>query len=292
MAGLYERGSAMGESVNLKISAKGFFYESRKNVPEVVDEATKKIFMDEGYREYETMQGKKVWWKCYKGVAGKVVYLAVKTFQGNMGQAVTYFSIGLNVGDKVCFISTPLYNQRGGLNGYVKDFVKYYNNIDFSREIYMAPSTPKSGEEYGSSSFFIGYETGAGDIQLIPRFYKNGQNGWPETVKIESLGKTTTDSRAQDQFAYERLGEYLKDFEAKYKTKRENTGGYSSSTSVPEQAARQNTRQAPQNFGGQYNSPVNPQPAQRETSQNMQTSFQNPSPNTVQPKGYDDDLPF
>ena len=56
MAGLYERGSAMGESVNLKISAKGFFYESRKNVPEVVDEATKKIFMDEGYREYETMQ--------------------------------------------------------------------------------------------------------------------------------------------------------------------------------------------------------------------------------------------
>ena len=150
----------------------------------------------------------------------------------------------------------------------------------------MAPSTPKTGEEYGSSSFFIGYETGDGNIQLIPRFYKNGQNGWPETVKIESLGKTTTDSRAQDQFAYERLGEYLKDFEAKYKTKREN------STSVPEQAARQNTRQVPQNFGGQYNSPVNPQPVQRETPQNMQPSFQNPSPNTVQPKGYDDDLPF
>ena len=54
----------MGESINLKISAKGFFYESRKNVPEVVDEATKKIYIEEGYREFETMQGKKVWWKC------------------------------------------------------------------------------------------------------------------------------------------------------------------------------------------------------------------------------------
>lgn len=296
MPGLYERNSNFGESINLKISARGFFYESKKNVPDVVDEQIRRLYEEEGYREYETVQGKKVWWKCYKGVAGKVVHVGVRTFQGSMGQPVTNFSIGLNVGDKTCFISTPLYNQKGGLNGYVKDFVKYYNNIDFSRNIYIAPSSPKTGEEYGSNSFFIGYEVEGSDIQLIPRYYKNGQNGWPETVKYESLGKTVTDSRVQDQFAYERLSEYLKDFEAKYKTKKDNAGNYSTSSSMPEQAARSN---APQSFqqggqvlGHQGNQPSpqlgNSQPAQP----NQTPAFQNPNPVTVPPKSYDDDLPF
>lgn len=296
MPGIYERGS-FGESLNLKISAKGFFYESKKNVPDVVDEKTRSLYKEEGFQEFQTMQGKKVWWKCYRGVGGKLVYMSVKTFNGQMGQPVTNFSIGINTGDKTCFISTPLYNQKGGLNGYVKDFVKYYNNIDFSRNIYIAPSTPKSGEEYGSNSFFIGYEVEGGDIQLIPRYYKNGLNGWPETTKKEVLGKTITDSSVQDQFAFDRLGEYLKDFEAKYKTKRDNGGGYSSSSSVPEQAARSTSPQAPapaynNQASGQYNQGGNYQNNQYQAKQPQPAAgFNNPTRGAVAPS-MEDDLPF
>ena len=43
------------------------------------------------------------------------------------------------------------------IKGFVKSFVKYYENIDFSREIYFNVFKKKKDDEFGSSELIIAY---------------------------------------------------------------------------------------------------------------------------------------
>lgn len=63
--------------------------------------------------------------------------------------------------------------SKGNIKGFVKSFVKYYENIDFSREIYFNVFKKKKDDEFGSSELIIAYAGVDGEEdQLVERFIK------------------------------------------------------------------------------------------------------------------------
>ena len=242
------------------------------------------------------------------GVVGYLNNISLKTRKNQQGIDVEYFVVTLRDYEGAwdyCFMF-PLKTQSGGISRYVKSFVKYYKNIDFSRQICFNSMKRKPEDQYAPSELALSYcEAGMKDI-LIERYYKKGLNGWPEREKRIQYGKEVSDCTRQDMFCYDRLVEYIKDFgeripevrkhlEAKYGrgevdhyfSQPDSYGepeGYTDNSPQPPYAT------SPEPQPGQYESQVaqyqaaNPQPQPR--PQNVQSA------RSVQKPDYDDDLPF
>lgn len=117
----------------------------------------------------------------------------------------------------MCFHTSR--KSKGNIKGFVKSFVKYYENIDFSREIYFNIFKKKKDDEFGSSELIIAYAGVNGEKdQLIERFYKKGVNGWPDPVEVVGFdGKKSLDYSAQNNFTYQKINEYSNRFNASIK---------------------------------------------------------------------------
>ena len=144
------------------------------------------------------------WKEYYNGVVGYINYIGLKSSTFSNGNTVTNFLIVLKdyeLNENYC-ISIPLVNQKGNIKGFVKSFVKYYENIDFSREIYFNVFKKKKDDEFGSSELIIAYAGVDGEEdQLVERFYKKGVNGWADPVEVTGFdGKKSLDYSAQNNF--------------------------------------------------------------------------------------------
>ena len=105
-------------------------------------------------------------------------------------------------------------NQKGGLMPYVKSFIKYYRNIDFTREIVFDSFKRKKDDQYAPGNLVIAYPGAPGqkDI-LVEQYFKKGVNGLPDPVPYTDIdGTTKHDCRDQDAFLYARLKEYIDEF--------------------------------------------------------------------------------
>lgn len=257
------------------------------------------------------------WKEYYNGVVGYINYIGLKSSTFSNGNTVTNFLIVLKdyeLNENYC-ISIPLVNQKGNIKGFVKSFVKYYENIDFSREIYFNVFKKKKDDEFGPSGLIIAYAgvDGEGD-QLVEHFYKKGVNGWPDPVEVTGFdGKKSLDYSAQNNFTYQKITEYSNRFNDSIKDIRAGIMaklGLGSNTqqepaapqqvqqpqSVPSAIPYQNYQQ-PAQQPAQYQAPAYtpqptaqpaapaPAPATRSTKPQHQTQ---PQPQAME----EDDLPF
>lgn len=274
------------------------------------------------------------WKEYYNGVVGYINYIGLKSSTFSNGNTVTNFLIVLKdyeLNENYC-ISIPLVNQKGNIKGFVKSFVKYYENIDFSREIYFNVFKKKKDDEFGSSELIIAYAGVDGEKdQLVERFYKKGVNGWPDPVEVTGFdGKKSLDYSAQNNFTYQKITEYSNRFNASIKdiragimaklglgsnTQQEPTApqAYTQQAAAPQQVQQpqsvpsaipyQNYQQ-PAQQPAQYQAPAYtpqptaqpaapaPAPATRSTKPQYQTQPQPQAQMPNFPPMEEDDLPF
>lgn len=214
------------------------------------------------------------WKEYYNGVVGYINYIGLKTSTLPNGNTVTNFLIVLKdyeLNENYC-VSIPLVNQKGNIKGFVKSFVKYYENIDFSREIYFNIFKKKKDDEFGSSELIIAYAGVNGEEdQLIERFYKKGVNGWPDPVEVIGFdGKKSLDYSAQNNFTYQKINEYSNRFNASIKDIR---AGIMAKLGLGGNAQQEPT--TPQTYTQQ---PVAPQQVQQPQSVPSAIPYQNQAP--------------
>lgn len=196
-----------GKTYYLNINSNGNLYE-RSNEPK------------EGFVEHINSQTGALtgyWKEYYNGLTGYIDNIMLRSVNGKSGP-ITYLCIAVKDYelDERYSISIPLTNTKGGIKNYVKSFVKFYENIDFSREIVFNAFKKKKDAEFGSNELNLCYVGADGKDEMIERHFKKGVNGWPETVKVMGFnGKETYDSKEQDNFAYNKLLEYINDFNSK-----------------------------------------------------------------------------
>ena len=187
----------------LRINADGKLYISSKEPKD-------------GYKEYVSKQGNVSYRKEYSGVQGKINHAMIKEIEYD-GAKAKFFMLFLSDGEESYAIVTPLFTQKGGLNQYVKSFVRYFKNIDLSKDIIIAPQARKKDDKYAPGAFWINYVGEDGKTgDLVKMYFKRDQNGWPDIEQITSItGEKKWDSSKQDKFAYEELTKYLETFSSK-----------------------------------------------------------------------------
>lgn len=195
----------VGNAQFFKVSGSGLLYMSSKDPKE-------------GYEEHVNEKtGSVSYWKTYwNGIEGYLTKLKIREAEFN-GAKVKYLMIGLSDDTGTCFINVPLMTMKGNVNSYVKSLVKYFPNIDLKRKIVINPAKPKQGEDMAPGNFFISYarETPEGRDELIPMYYKNGVNGWPDKVKTKDFaGNDVYNFDAQNAFAYKELEKAINMVEA------------------------------------------------------------------------------
>lgn len=239
------------------------------------------------------------WKEYYNGVIGYINYIGLKSSSFSNGNTVTNFLIVLKdyeLNENYC-ISIPLVNQKGNIKGFVKSFVKYYENIDFSREIYFNVFKKKKDDEFGSSELIIAYAGVDGEKdQLVERFYKKGVNGWPDPVEVTGFdGKKSLDYSAQNNFTYQKITEYSNRFNASIKDIRAGIMaklGLGGNTQQEPTAPHTYTQQP-----AQYQAPAQPAapapaPTTRSTKPQHQTQPQPQAQMPNFPPMEEDDLPY
>ena len=242
----------------LGIDGNGNLYESSKEPKEGFSAHTNPMTGEPaGYRrEY------------YNGLVGYLNYIGVKVIKNKQGANVQYFIMTFRDwdGDEDFCIMFPLTTQKNSIHRYVKSFVKYYANIDITRELVFNAFKKGKDDEYAPSNLIFAYPGAPGEKdQIVPMFFKNGQNNWPEPGKTKGFdGVERFDYRVQDQFVYDRLKEYIEDFNKRISEVRAAIAaskGKSVSVQQPSNQQSPSAHQAPPQYAQQ---PVNqPQPQQQ-----------------------------
>lgn len=242
----FRENRSFGTTYYMYINSDGNLYE-KSNEPK------------EGFVQHinpNTGQPAGYWKEYYNGVVGYINYIGLKSSTLSNGNTATNFFIVLKdyeLNENYC-ISIPLVNQKGNIKGFVKSFVKYYENIDFSREIYFNAFKKKKEEKFGSSELIISYVGVNGEKdQLVERFYKKGVNGWPEPVEVTGFdGKKSLDYSAQNNFTYQKIKEYSDRFNASIKDIR---AGIMAKLGMSGNDPAVQAPQAPQTYTNQLASP-------------------------------------
>lgn len=194
------------------------------------------------------------WKEYYNGIVGYLNYIGIRTSSIN-NVNVSFFVITLKDYKlkENYVVSLPLYTQKGGISPYVKSFVKYYKNIDINREIVLNAFKKKATDAFAPCNLVIAYPGEDGRDTMVELFYKKGLNGWPDAETVMLYGKEKSDYTKQDQFVYDRLIEYINDFNAKIDFTRKslneafrNTDGYQQPVNNVSQ--QQPAQQAPQQY--------------------------------------------
>ena len=282
-----------GAIYHLKISSAGTLYESSKE--------PKEGFVAHYRQADNSLVG--YWREHYNGLIGYLNYIGLRTVQMSNGNNLEFFSMTFKdyETDESFNVSIPTVTSKGKLNRFVKDFVKYFKNIDYSRQLVFGAFRPKPGDEFGASSLYFAYPSTDGEKdQYIERYFKKGQNGWPDTVKVMGFGgKETTSCDEQDRFAYTRLTEYIQEFNSKIPEIRKNLmaryGKPAAQSYNPEQqpaSVAQAAPEAPKSFSQQQQATGF---AQQKPAQAPQSDFRAGVPQAQAPsfsKMEEEDLPF
>lgn len=190
----------------LSINSEGNLYESspepREGFAPHVNEQTKGVSY---WREYPN------------GVQGYIDDIRLVTRPNKQGQNITAFQIRIRDydGGNDFIVRTMLATPKGGINRYVKSFVKYYKNIDFTKEVNFDSFKRKTGDQYPPSNLMIAYapEVPGDKAKIVDFYFKKGVNGWPEAVDGRDLmGNVKKDYSLQDQFAMQQLASYIDEF--------------------------------------------------------------------------------
>lgn len=191
------------ETTFLRINADGQLYISSKEPKE-------------GYVEYKSKTGHISYRKTYQGIMGKLSRVIIKEIEYDDSKA-KFVMMFIDDGNENFAIVMPLFTQKGGLNSYVKSFVRYYRNIDITKDLVIAPMARKKDEKYAPGGFWINYVNDEGKPgDLVKQYFKRDQNGWPDLEKETSItGEVKWSSAKQDKFAYERFMEYIKEMDEK-----------------------------------------------------------------------------
>lgn len=286
----FRENRSFGTTYYLYINSDGNLYEKSNEPKEgFVQHINPNSGQPAGYRK-----------EYYNGIVGYINYIGLKTSTFSNGNTATNFLIVLKdyeLNENYC-ISIPLVNQKGNIKGFVKSFVKYYENIDFSREIYFNVFKKKKDDEFGSSELIIAYAGVDGENdQLVERYYKKGVNGWPDSVEVPGFdGKKSLDYSAQNNFTYQKITEYSNRFNASIKDIRAGImaklgiGGNAQQEPVAPQTYAQQPA-APQQ-PAQYQAPAATAPTTRSTKPQHQTQPQPQAQIPDFPPMEEDDLPF
>lgn len=198
------------------------------------------------------------WKEYYNGIVGYLNFIGLKTITSKKpgSKPVEYFIMTLKdyeLNENYCLMF-PILTANNGLHRYVKSFIKYFKNIDYSKQIVLNAFKRKPGDEYAPSELIIAYpgENGERDV-MVERFFKTGANGWPEGVKTRAFdGTEKTSYVEQDNFAYAKLKEYINEFNQNIKDVRNKImaeHGIAQPQSAPVNNSSQNVKpQAPQDF--------------------------------------------
>lgn len=317
--GGFRNSNNSGRTFYLSVNGNGNVYEKSKEPREgFVEHINPNTGLLSGY-----------WREYYNGFTGYLNRIAIDTRPNGKGQNIQYFSMTFkNYEDNESYVvAFGLLTQKGGLHRYVKSFVKYYKNIDISRELVFNAFKKKQGDEFSPSNLVFAYPAAGQGMkdEMIPMYFKKGQNGWPEGEKVTAIGgKESISYEKQDTFAYQRLTEYINDFNARIPQVRSeimsrlgihsnvqnhptqqppaqtqqpmnNPQGFGQAPQQPQQFAQQ--PQAPQSNFAQQSTPqpqfAGPQQAQAPQPQPYSGGINgmNQVPNFQAPAD-DDDLPF
>lgn len=259
-----------------KISGGGVLYQSSKEPKE-------------GYEEHvNDKTGAVSYWKVFwNGIEGYLSDIDIREVDYN-GAKTKYVAIKISDDEGNYIINVPLMTQKGGINNYVKSLVRYLPNIDLKRKVVINPAHARKGDQYAPGNFFISYarETPDGSDELIPQYYKNGQNGWPDRVEsTDIMGNKKFDYTAQDAFAYQVLNKYIQSIK---------TDGVKPAQSASQNNAGEATTQTPPPSYQPQAQPQTPPPSyQQAPPQTAQApSFGDQQPPQYPPFGDDIDLPF
>lgn len=158
------------------------------------------------------------------GIQAYLDYINLVTRQNSQGVNVQYFIMRFKdyYSNDDFLIMINLKTQKGGIHRYVKSFVKYYQNIDITRELVFNAFKRGKDDQYAPSNLIFAYPGAGGKNELVPLYYKNGQNGWVEATKSKTFdGREVYDYAQQDAFVFQKLNEYIADFNNKIKGVRE-----------------------------------------------------------------------
>ena len=209
MSGFLDRGSQR-HTYFLGINGDGNLYE-RSNEPKggFVPHVNPMTGQPSGY------------WKEHPGgFCAYLNYIGIKTITNSKGSTMDYFIMTFRdySSENDFLVMIPMRTQKGGLHRYVKSFVKYYKNIDISRELIFNAFKRKKDDDFAPSNLVFAYEKEDGKTEMVPLYFKKGQNGWVEAEKHKSYdGREVSNTDKQDGFVYERLKEYIADFNNKIK---------------------------------------------------------------------------
>lgn len=302
-------GSFTGTMYYLNFDADGNMYMSSKEPkPGYVDKINPMTGVQNGYKKIIPY-----------GISGYLNNVSIRPMKTNTGAEVPclYLTFKDYENDEYYGFSFPVFQEGEKIHRYVKSFVKYYPNIDISRMLRFNSFKRKPEDEYAPSNLAIAYYNGearAKKEDMIPMYYKKGQNGWPEAVKTVSKvsGKEMVSYEEQNAFVYKKLIEFANDFAQKIGPVREmleKSYGTSSGEPQPQteepyaaQAAQpaaqpvapqQQASQQPYQQAPQGQAPVAPQGQQYAPSAiPPRNANPAPTPPPAPPIYGEDDLPF
>lgn len=186
----------------LSINSQGNLYESSPTPkPGFVSHMNEKTRSVNYWREYPY------------GIQGYITNVNVSTKQMD-GMAIKQFSITVDDfdGGNRFYIQRNLNTQSGDIDRYVKSFVKYYKNLDFTKEYNIDSFKRRPSDEYAPNNFMFAIPTEDGRATLVDMYYKKGQNGWIEGVDTVSYdGKKKKDYTQQNKFVYDMIGQIIDD---------------------------------------------------------------------------------
>lgn len=186
----------------LSINSQGNLYESSPTPkPGFVSHMNEKTRSVNYWREYPY------------GIQGYITNVGIIDRQMD-GMTIKQFSITVDDfdGGNRFYIQRNLNTQSGDVDRYVKSFVKYYKNLDFTKEYNIDSFKRRPSDKYAPSNFMFAIPTEDGRATLVDMYYKKGQNGWVEGVDTVTYdGNNKKDYTQQNKFVYDIIKQILDD---------------------------------------------------------------------------------
>lgn len=185
----------------LSINKDGYLYISSK-VPQ------------EGYKKIELKDGRIFYHKTFTSTEdGFIDYLGIVEKDLSEGGKKKELVIVVKGKSEADMIQIPLYTTKGNLNGYVKSLASTLPNLDFSREVYFAPSTKLNDRGYVNQSLYINYV--GTEKEFVQFAHKAGKDGdIPAAKEVTKMGQKAYDFTEQDEYLYNILLKEIERFKA------------------------------------------------------------------------------
>lgn len=199
-----------GGAKYLGVSMTGTFYEKSKEEKE-------------GFEKYVSEKNGAVSYRRnYTAITGYITGIYEKEIE-HESVKFKMFNIEIMDSGEKYVVSTPLTTSTGSLDGIVTSFIKTYKNVDKTKKLRFTCNKKKNERGYVPKCLFISDALSDGAYKFY--YTKENPNGMPEPEKKVKMGKESWDFTEQTNFLYERLKEFMEDFNNNYKQENMAKGG-------------------------------------------------------------------